>query len=227
MNDKCYYCGESSTSIEHVPPKCFFPKEDRSSYKIDLITVPSCDKHNLEKSKDDEFLRSICGSELSANIKAIQYEKIFRSLIRRDASLLKATMKNIRPVSIGINQTCVFNYNKERFNQCIVNIAKGLYFNEYKKQCNYNWQIVNIKEIFTISSTESRNNAIGYFDCLTQFLNKNRFDVIQTSAPSVFQYSRANVEKYSSYCIYKLRFYEGIEILAAPHLKTLKNISKG
>jgi hypothetical protein len=51
----CYVCGKPATSVEHVPPRSFFPKEHRTS----LITVPSCNEHNQIKSKDDEYIRSI------------------------------------------------------------------------------------------------------------------------------------------------------------------------
>lgn len=51
----CYRCNNIATSVEHVPAKCFFPKEHRKN----LITVPSCEQHNNETSKDDEYVRGI------------------------------------------------------------------------------------------------------------------------------------------------------------------------
>jgi len=45
----CYYCGAPGPSIrEHVPPKMMF-----SGFNSDSITVPSCDKHNTQKSIGD------------------------------------------------------------------------------------------------------------------------------------------------------------------------------
>jgi hypothetical protein len=45
----CYYCGALGPSIrEHVPPKMMF-----CGFDTDSITVPSCDKHNTEKSIGD------------------------------------------------------------------------------------------------------------------------------------------------------------------------------
>ncbi len=56
-NDQyCYWCGEPATSKEHVPPKCLFPEDKdikpilNETFREHLITVPSCDKHNLSKS---------------------------------------------------------------------------------------------------------------------------------------------------------------------------------
>lgn len=51
----CYFCGRPSIGAEHVPPKSFFIKGKREN----LITVPSCELHNQDKSKDDEYIRSL------------------------------------------------------------------------------------------------------------------------------------------------------------------------
>jgi len=63
MADFCYYCGTDASSKEHVPPKCLFPEKkdiaDGMNYRKNLITVPSCDKHNSNKCKDDEYLQLI------------------------------------------------------------------------------------------------------------------------------------------------------------------------
>jgi hypothetical protein len=56
-------CENESSSREHVPPKCFFPSDQNAN----LITVPSCSEHNLEKSKDDEYVRLIISASFGAN----------------------------------------------------------------------------------------------------------------------------------------------------------------
>lgn len=56
----CYYCGGNVTGVEHVPPRSFFPRGMRQ----DLITVDSCDFHNQEKSKEDEYVRAILLSSI-------------------------------------------------------------------------------------------------------------------------------------------------------------------
>lgn len=58
---KCYYqgCKEAPTTREHLPPKAFFPAQQREQ----LITVPSCKAHNNDKSGDDIYaLAQICVS---------------------------------------------------------------------------------------------------------------------------------------------------------------------
>jgi hypothetical protein len=55
----CYYqgCSRPGTTKEHIPPKSFFPKDQRNQ----LLTVTSCELHNIEKSSDDIYvLAQIC-----------------------------------------------------------------------------------------------------------------------------------------------------------------------
>jgi hypothetical protein len=47
----CYYCGNKKTSREHLPPQQIF-----RGFKVDCMTVPSCDKHNTKKTGDDEAI---------------------------------------------------------------------------------------------------------------------------------------------------------------------------
>ena len=87
----CYFCGNVATGVEHVPPKCFFPRGKRDN----LITVPSCDAHNQEKSKEDEYIRAI----LLASIKLDGHEhiKILRDTNERaiERSLERAFEKEL------------------------------------------------------------------------------------------------------------------------------------
>jgi hypothetical protein len=61
-------CNSESATGEHVPPDCFFP----SGHKLNLITVPSCSEHNLNKSKDDEYVRSIIAPSIGNNLFGLQ-----------------------------------------------------------------------------------------------------------------------------------------------------------
>jgi|CXWL01.1.fsa_nt_gi hypothetical protein len=50
---RCYFqgCGEKAVGREHIPPKAFFLPDRR----VQLLTVPSCAKHNNDKSIDDIY----------------------------------------------------------------------------------------------------------------------------------------------------------------------------
>jgi hypothetical protein len=47
----CYYCGAKANNKEHLPPKQFFKR-----FRVDCLTVYSCEKHNIAKSFDDETI---------------------------------------------------------------------------------------------------------------------------------------------------------------------------
>jgi hypothetical protein len=51
----CYFCGKKKTSKEHIPPKQIF-----KGFKINKMTVYSCDEHNSERSgKDEAIIKSM------------------------------------------------------------------------------------------------------------------------------------------------------------------------
>jgi hypothetical protein len=70
----CYFqgCARPVTSKEHIPPQSFFPKDQREQ----LLTVPSCDQHNGEKSSDDVYaLAHICLNSSPSNRSREIFEK--------------------------------------------------------------------------------------------------------------------------------------------------------
>lgn len=96
VDEICYWCGEKAVSMEHVPPKCIFPEEKdvneifEENFRKELITVPSCDLHNLKKSNLDEYLMAVLSAKVGNNSLAyIQtMTKVQRSL-RRNPNLIE------------------------------------------------------------------------------------------------------------------------------------------
>src|SRR5689334_3078766 len=82
----CYMCDSVATSREHAPPRCFFPiLKQGVDLRKNLITVPSCDNHNSQKSKDDEYLRTVILMSVGNNGAAhtLVNEKLLRAVARR------------------------------------------------------------------------------------------------------------------------------------------------
>ncbi len=79
----CYWCGiPPAQAREHVPPIGIFPKDKRK----DLITVPSCAKHNQDLGKYDEKAKVIL--QMGSDTKEAFQEftnKTFQSLNREEA----------------------------------------------------------------------------------------------------------------------------------------------
>ncbi|MEI7283529.1 hypothetical protein [Pectobacterium carotovorum] len=77
---KCYYqgCKDEGKTKEHIPPKSFFPEDERNQ----LLTVRSCVKHNNLKSKDDLYvLAQICMNASPSNrAREVFFERVVPQL---------------------------------------------------------------------------------------------------------------------------------------------------
>jgi len=132
---KCYFCGGLTSSRDHVPPKCIFP-EPRTP---DLITVPSCDKHNMEYSKDDEYFQWFIttASSYSSSAMKIIDKKVVKAF-RRNPAYYRKIMSNLIKVDIVtksglyIKTTNAFKYDTNRIKQIVEKIIRGLYYHEKK-----------------------------------------------------------------------------------------------
>jgi hypothetical protein len=68
MQDTCYMCERVADTREHAPPKCFFPVTLRTN----LVTVPSCEEHNLDNSSDVEYVRNVLSTQHGSNAAAAE-----------------------------------------------------------------------------------------------------------------------------------------------------------
>jgi hypothetical protein len=137
----CYFCDAPSTSREHVPPKCLFPKKegnDGIDYRSNLSTVPSCDEHNQAKTHDDEYLRNILVMPITSNdpagalfskttMKAAEkYPKLLRSITSENQPVIVQKAEGEQPF-----KTFAIGIDRERVDQALSMIGYGLYFLEY------------------------------------------------------------------------------------------------
>ena len=138
QNDRtsCIYCG-SNTNItsDHIPPKCLF----RERKRLQLITVPACDKCNNFYKKDDEYFRIYASADISRNEQGnkLWYKKVMGSTFRRSPKLRKNIVSNISE-DIRISNCAVLkrkrlNLDARRINNVLIKIVKGLYWYHYNK----------------------------------------------------------------------------------------------
>lgn len=131
MEKSCYMCDNPQTSVEHVPPKCIFPKLkdvlDDKDYRQNLITVPACDEHNFAKSKDDEYFMMVVASHFANNELASNQiqTKITRAWIR-NPRLARSVCKNFTAIRGTTNY--LYEIDSIRFNSALEHISHGLYF---------------------------------------------------------------------------------------------------
>lgn len=136
--ETCYCCEALASSREHVPPKALYPEQKDSpggvNFREKLITVPSCDVHNTQKSCDDEFLMYILTMTDGVNaVGELQIPKLMRSLRRRPA-LMQRMMEGATPALVKdrttgrLGESVGFRVDLERVDQAMSLIAKGVYF---------------------------------------------------------------------------------------------------
>ena len=129
----CYVCGKPASSSEHVPPRAIFPTNgdvpSEISFRRELITVPSCDDHNLRKSKDDEYLMMVLVAHFENNhlAGAQMRTKVMRAWTHNPHLANVAVQK---PVSIQLNgqETMAFKVDLSRLYGAMELIARGLVF---------------------------------------------------------------------------------------------------
>jgi len=132
----CYMCGGRATSREHVPPKCFFPGKNElpssRDYRVRLITVPSCDRHNITKSGDDQYLLMVIISHWQNN--SVAYEHFSRNVLRaiaRRPALRQVYMREYIPVVVDGRPSAKFTIDRERFDRSVACIASAIHFHHY------------------------------------------------------------------------------------------------
>ncbi len=141
MAETCYMCGAKATSREHVPPQGIFPKQKEImgfDLRKNLLTVPSCDEHNLKKSKDDEFLMACLAGIVGNNAIALWQTKTKIAKVFKRTKLESAVIKNAKALTLTSNDGTNFpvlsgNADTKRLKSCFKHIAYGLYFIEYNK----------------------------------------------------------------------------------------------
>jgi hypothetical protein len=131
QNDRCYACGQAATSSEHVPPKCIFPefKDAGIDYRKQLITVPSCDLHNSQKSKDDEFLLLALVVYFGNNEAGNEhfFQKVMRA-VRRAPIAFQKLIDDSFPVAGPAGAGAGLAFDRARFDREIEMIVRALYF---------------------------------------------------------------------------------------------------
>lgn len=121
----CYYqgCQEPGTTKEHIPPKAFFPKDQRDQ----LLTVRSCHTHNTKKSRDDVYvLAQICMNTSPANrSREIFLERIVPQLAYNADALRKTLVADAVPLAGGGVR---YKVDESRFDRFFTALSCGIVY---------------------------------------------------------------------------------------------------
>jgi hypothetical protein len=220
--ETCYMCDDEATTREHSPPYSFFPKDKR----VNLITVPSCPRHNNNNSKDVEYVRNLICSDFHTNKVGLAiFEKARRSY-ERSPKLFTQTFSRIRLIKVNGQETAVYKINLTRFKPVIRAIASALYFHEFGEKFAYHWNVYNATMV-------SENE--GFYDKPDK-INPQLREVVRrmpaadrdTNQPDVFKFAVYR-GKLPHEVFYRLVFYGGVDVYAfgsLPNFERRRSISR-
>lgn len=214
----CYMCDRVAVSSEHVPPKCLFPETkdlQDSSYRKNLITVPSCDIHNSAKSKDDEFLMvSLAGIIGNNSIGYMhKFTKVNRAIKRSANRLLDAAF--VKRQHFYIKKDNEFleiiwgTPDHVRLKECFTHIAYGLHLHHLHTRFEGE---VNILLGYLHSEDLSNNNFVQFIRDGTAI---ELADIPKSGDnPEVFYYQFTRPDAHGLYMVH-MHFYNGIDVYAS------------
>lgn len=196
----CYMCNAPATCREHVPPKCIFPPGPR--LRTNLVKVPSCDAHNLRKSKDDELLRHILACAPGNNELALQVVErgVMRAFDRRP-HIVDTFLPNLTPIQIGDSESASFTIDIPRFEMSIQAIVRGLFFADTGKKL-----LVDLRVVWGVLLTPDLSQ-VPFFEVIER-AERSLPPVTRGTNPRVFQYD-FNESNSKTVRVCRLRFFEG------------------
>lgn len=205
--DGCYICGAEVTSKEHVPAKCFFPEE--SSFRKQLITVPSCKLHNEDTSSDDEYVRNfICVHHENNAIAYKQFQKKVIKSLTRNPKQFEERIKIQTPKGT----VYAFNIKRDIFDRTIQKMAYAIFFHENKYQWNRG---------LIVLTEDLRNKDLSkddYSQLLHTVMIKLPPSFDRGDNPKVFKYKILPSDQDKQNAIVQLTFYEGFTVWVTTQL---------
>ena len=210
----CYRCGGKATSKEHVPPQCFFPEGKDIGFdlfRLNLITVPSCYKHNGKKSKDDEFLLAAIAGVVGNNPIGFFHNrtKVKRIFDLNGPNFIHTITRNPKDhiwQSEGINYPVTLgNPHYSRMEECFENIAYGLYYHEFKEV--FEGEILKFL-MFLRYPNEFMEKKKAVIKKRWEYEPKKK---VKGSNPEVFKYQFGEKDEWG-FITMKMTFYEGTDI---------------
>lgn len=213
-------CTAPGTSKEHVPPRSLFPEQkdlpiDRD-LRRNLITVRSCDAHNIEKSNEDVFLLLGLTLSISNNDVAMHHirTKITRA-IQKDPKLFGRFAQASAPVT-AVNgavalDTLMVKVDNRRFLRALDHVARGLFRHEFRQRFEGRCSILPDFMLFAERQMNERNAyALGQV--------KPAFDsqLPKGSNREVFNYTFLPRDDQGKVAL-RMQFYRGSNVYVAFH----------
>lgn len=204
VTETCYACERPASTVEHCPPKSFFPTGQRQN----LMTVPSCEEHNNDNSKEVEYARNAITTLRGVNTTGLElFERKTKKSLVRSPGLLFQTFGTIEPVMYGDHVTGAYHLDIDRLKVVFGACVRAVHY-RYTGRKHADWAIVMPCCVFDSSVSEQ---FVQDWNRLCEALKSLQFERKGTANPSVFQYGVARLEgKY----VYLHVFYESFLVYA-------------
>jgi hypothetical protein len=216
---QCYLCGEAADTLDHIPPRGFFPKP----WPPNLLTVPCCTPCNNRLSPLDEQMRVLLASDEHANesAKQIAAQKIFtnNSVKGRPFRTVAATLKTF-PISVDgtIQVAHSLSARTDDLFRFVQRIIRGL-ASKYYPEIYEPKDLVVVEGLSTlqIKNTKDKAGVKELFDTLSAFVSQMNHDCFGNGVLDFFH------QRVDGGTAWILSFYRGATFLgihsknAPPH----------
>jgi hypothetical protein len=202
----CYACERPAVTVEHFPPRSFFPEGQRNQ----LLTVPSCERHNNDNSKDVEYVRNVLTTLWGANESGLSLfgDKVKRSF-DRSPKLWTATFSSMQTIFYEGQITGAYKLDIKRLANVFEACARAAYYHE-KQRKHTDWGITMPRLMFSDGvSNLGRQSWFRLLEMLRQIGFKER----SVANPQVFEYGAAEIDGHSLYCFF---LYQSFLVYALP-----------
>ena len=205
MRETCYMCEAQATTKEHAPPRSLFPE----GYRRNLITVPSCDRHNSDNSLDVEYVRNVIATQHGTNDVA---SKVFAKAQRswnHSPKLLTQTFRTLQAVQYEGGETGAFRFDLPRHQAVMEGIAYAIYFSTRGRKHYGTWRI------FTPSlkyAPAVLNGDADPWEGFRKLLDSGMCSPVPMPEPQVF--SCGEIASDQNQVIYRFVFYEAFVVNA-------------
>jgi hypothetical protein len=213
-------CSAVATSREHVPPKNLFPEArdiGGANYRVNLVTVPSCDDHNTEKSHDDEFLMvSLAGiignNSIGYMHKLGKVDRAVRNSANRLLDQVVIEKKEIHRVELGPNRFHEVIWGTPdvaRLRRCFVHIGHGLHQHCFRRRFEGE---ITVLLGYLFHSEHNAKTWVEFVAARTELELKDKQSV--GSNPDVFYYQVSDPDEFNLFAM-RLTFYGGLRVFLA------------
>jgi hypothetical protein len=212
-------CDREATSKEHVPPKCLFPeKKDLPKgcdFRKNLIKVPSCDEHNTQKCKDDEYLLFLLLSAYHGNThKQHHFDTKLMRAVARKPHVYEYFLRELKEITVqkedgSTEQAVGFRVDVPRFENIVRHMASGIVYHHHKYPWDGGFKML-ANGIFDLTSNNASEVNKTITEVASQISRSFSREVAHGDNGAIFSYKLYSEEE-KGHAIF-MSFYEGFEV---------------